>query len=143
MGIFVRTTEPLPVGTVPHAAKLRAAAGARGLRLELWHACKWVNPRVRPRRKKPSNPGMGIRFSSLTPGRISSWIVKAIPTIAYLREEPKVMAEGGNWIPPARSPATAARRTSAAALRRRFARGRPLAWMGIRGRPQAPPRCAA
>ncbi|APR87086.1 hypothetical protein A7982_12435 [Minicystis rosea] len=92
MGIFVRTTEPLPVGTrlmlrfaPPHAREPFALSGM----------VQWVNP-LRPREDNP-NPGMGIRFSSLTLADRER-IVEAIRTIAYLREEPKEMdlAEGGN-----------------------------------------------
>src|SRR5512140_491842 len=83
MGIFVHTTEPLAIGTVvtlrfapPHTTEAFALGGV----------VQWVN-RVRPREDNP-NPGMGIRFLSLTPDDRER-IVEAIRTIAYLREEPR------------------------------------------------------
>ena len=85
MGIFVRTVEPLPVGTV---VTLRFAppshAAAEAFVLE--GVVQWVNP-VRPQRDNP-NPGMGVRFTSLTLADRER-IVDAIHTIAYLREEPR------------------------------------------------------
>jgi type IV pilus assembly protein PilZ len=84
MGIFVRTTDPLPVGThltlrfaSPHAPEVFALAGM----------VQWVNP-LRARHDNP-NPGMGIRFRSLSPEERER-IVETIRTIAYLREEPRV-----------------------------------------------------
>jgi len=92
MGIFVRTTDPLPVGThltlrfaPPHEREAFALSGM----------VQWVNP-LRPRQDNP-HPGMGIRFSSLSPAERER-IVEAIRTIAYLREEPRVrdFADGAN-----------------------------------------------
>ena len=83
MGIFVRTTEPLPVGTL---VTLRFAPPDAHEPFILQGVVQWVNA-VRPLAYNP-NPGMGIRFSSLTlPER--ERIVDVIHTIAYLREEPR------------------------------------------------------
>lgn len=82
MGIFVRTVEPLPVGT---RITLRFTPPHAGEAFVLTGVVQWLNP-LRPFEDNP-NPGMGIRFSSLTlPDR--ERIVETIRTIAYLREEP-------------------------------------------------------
>jgi type IV pilus assembly protein PilZ len=83
MGIFVRTTEPLAVGTV---VTLRFAPPHRDDAFVLGGVVQWVN-RVRPRDDNP-NPGMGIRFSNLSLDDRER-IVEVIRTIAYLREEPR------------------------------------------------------
>lgn len=83
MGIFVRTTEPLPVGT---ELTLRFAPPSLGEVLVLLGAVQWVNE-VRPMSDNP-NPGMGIRFLNLTPASRER-IVDIIRTIAYLRDEPQ------------------------------------------------------
>ena len=97
MGIFVRTTDPLAVGTsvtlrfAPvhvgvHACGPSSAPKAPAEPFMLTGVVQWVN-RVRPRADNP-NPGMGIRFITLTlPDR--ERIVETIRTIAYLREEPR------------------------------------------------------
>jgi len=83
MGIFVRTTEPLAVGT---SVTLRFAPLHESEPFALDGIVQWVNA-VRLLEDNP-NPGMGIRFSRLTlPDR--ERIVEAIRTIAYLREEPR------------------------------------------------------
>jgi type IV pilus assembly protein PilZ len=87
MGIFVRTTDPLPVGT---QLKLRFAptshAGSpAGEPFVLDGAVQWINE-VRPLSDNP-NPGMGIRFTNLTPDDRER-IVETIRTIAYLRADP-------------------------------------------------------
>ena len=83
MGIFVRTTEPLDVGT---AVTLRFAPPHESEPFVLGGTVQWVNA-LRPRQSNP-NPGMGIRFITLTlPDR--ERIVETIRTIAYLREEPR------------------------------------------------------
>src|SRR5689334_11597077 len=82
MGIFVQTTDPLPVGT--HLT-LRFAPPRTGEVFVLRGAVQWVN-RVLPLRET-LNPGMGIRFIGLTL-EDRERIVEAIRTIAYLREEP-------------------------------------------------------
>lgn len=82
MGIFVRTIDPLPIGT---RVTLRFAPPQARESFVLGGVVQWVNA-VRPREDNP-NPGMGIRFSSLTLADRER-IVEAIHTIAYLREEP-------------------------------------------------------
>lgn len=95
MGIFVSTTEPLPVGTRMTLRFTPAHAGHGGDDFVLTGVVQWVNP-LRPHEDNP-NPGMGIRFTSLTPPDRER-IVETIRTIAYLREEPRPheAAEGGN-----------------------------------------------
>jgi type IV pilus assembly protein PilZ len=83
MGIFVRTTEPLKVGT-----KLRlcfAPPGGESFKLE--GCVAWVN-RVRENGDNP-NPGMGVRFDGLRPDDRER-IVDIIRTIAYIREMPRL-----------------------------------------------------
>jgi type IV pilus assembly protein PilZ len=81
MGIFVRTTDPLAVGT--HLT-LRFAPSADA-EFVLRGAVQWVNE-VRPLSDNP-NPGMGICFIDLTLADRER-IVDVIHTIAYLREVP-------------------------------------------------------
>lgn len=79
MGIFVRTTEPLRMGT-----RLRltfAPPGARAFTLD--GIVAWVNA-VRPDGDNP-NPGMGIRFVNLELEQRER-LVEAIQTIAYVRD---------------------------------------------------------
>jgi type IV pilus assembly protein PilZ len=103
MGIFVRTDEPLAVGTsvtlrfAPPHMKGAAPATMAGdppyppaqpvEPFVLDGVVQWVN-RLRPLDDNP-NPGMGIRFAHLTLADRER-IVAAIRTIAYLREEPRV-----------------------------------------------------
>lgn len=82
MGIFVKTTEPLAVGT---ALTLRFAPDQRSEPFILRGTVAWVNE-LRPLHDNP-NPGMGICFSDLLPGDRER-IVETIHTIAYLREVP-------------------------------------------------------
>jgi type IV pilus assembly protein PilZ len=90
MGIFVRTTEPLAVGT---QVTLRFAPPHEREPFALDGIVQWVNA-VRLLEDN-INPGMGIRFSRLTlPDR--ERIVEAIRTIAYLREEPRARARPVN-----------------------------------------------
>jgi len=86
MGIFVRTTDPLAIGT---SVTLRFAPHDPAAPPEpfiLTGVVQWVN-QVRPRADNP-NPGMGIRFITLTLADRER-IVETIRTIAYLREEPR------------------------------------------------------
>jgi len=82
MGIFVKTTEPLPVGTL---LTLRFAAPRMTEPFVLQGTVQWVNE-LRPLADNP-NPGMGVRFMNLTLADRER-IVEAIRTIAYLREDP-------------------------------------------------------
>jgi len=82
MGIFVRTQDPLKIGT-----KMRltfSPPGGEGFELE--GCVAWVN------RMKPDgeniNPGMGIRFINLAMDERER-LVEVIRTIAYLRELPQ------------------------------------------------------
>jgi type IV pilus assembly protein PilZ len=79
MGIFVRTIEPLEIGTRMNLAF--APPGYESFNLE--GAVAWVNP-VRAGGDNP-NPGMGIRFVGLTLDQRER-LVEVIRTIAYVRE---------------------------------------------------------
>jgi type IV pilus assembly protein PilZ len=83
MGIFVRTDKPLAVGT--HLV-LRFAASSTEKTFVLHGVVQWINP-VRPLGEN-LNPGMGIRFQSLTPADRER-IVEAVRTIAYVRQAEK------------------------------------------------------
>ena len=82
LGIFVKTTDPLPVGT--HLV-LRFAPPRSTEAFVLDGKVAWVN-HVRPLSDNP-NPGMGIRFMNLKPEDRET-LVELIRTIAYLRDEP-------------------------------------------------------
>ncbi len=83
MGIFVRTVEPLPVGT---QLTLRFAPPTSVAPFVLRGTVQWVNA-VRPLSDNP-NPGMGVRFIDLSADDRER-IVETIRTIAYLRESPR------------------------------------------------------
>jgi len=79
MGIFVKSVEPLELGT-----KLELAfspPGHEGFRLA--GEVAWINP-VRKNGDNP-NPGMGIRFIDLTPENRER-LVEVVRTIAYVRD---------------------------------------------------------
>ncbi len=95
MGIFVRTNDPLAVGT---AVTLRFAPPHATDPFVLGGTVQWVN-RIRPRADNP-NPGMGIRFATLTLADRER-IVETIRTIAYLREEPRPRGGDGSTPPAA------------------------------------------
>ena len=81
MGIFIRSDEPLPVGT-----SLRMRFGPEGSeRLELEGKVTWVNP-LKPHGDNP-NPGMGVRFLNLTP-ELRERVVDMVRTVAYLQGSP-------------------------------------------------------
>lgn len=81
MGIFVRTVEPLRVGTL-----LRLGFAPPGDEaFELEGCVAWVN-RLREGGDNP-NPGMGVRFVELT-AEARERIVSVIRTIAYVRDLP-------------------------------------------------------
>lgn len=83
MGIFVRTTDPLTVGT---SLTLRFAAPSREEEaFVLRGAVQWVNL-WREGSDNP-NPGMGIRFTDLSAADRER-LVEVIHSIAYLRETP-------------------------------------------------------
>jgi type IV pilus assembly protein PilZ len=79
MGIFVKTIDPLPIGTSLMLSF--APPGHEPFKLE--GAVAWVN-KVKPGGDNP-NPGMGIKFIALgLPDR--ERLVEIIRTIAYVRE---------------------------------------------------------
>lgn len=82
LGIFVRTTTPLPIGS---RLTLRFCPPGADLAFVLRGAVQWVNE-LNPLRET-LNPGMGIRFIDLTLDDRER-IVDAIRTIAYLRDLP-------------------------------------------------------
>lgn len=79
MGIFIRSLDPLPVGT-----HLRMRFGIAP-RLELSGTVVWVNPlRLASTRPNPNpNPGMGVRFENLTREQ-RELVVEFVRTVAYL-----------------------------------------------------------
>ena len=80
LGIFVRTTDPLSMGT---QLTLRFVPPDASEPFVLKGTVQWVNL-LRPRHDNP-NPGMGIRFVDLTLDDRER-LVTTIRTIAYLRE---------------------------------------------------------
>lgn len=78
MGIFIRSEEPLPIGT---ALALRFSPDGQEA-IELAGEVAWVNP-FRPFGDN-LNPGMGVRFSSLSPD-MRERIVSLVRTVAYLK----------------------------------------------------------
>lgn len=79
MGIFVRTTEPLTVGT--RLTLSFAPPGHESFKLQ--GVVQWIN-KVRPNGDNP-NPGMGIKFLDLGLDDRER-LVEVIRTIAYVRE---------------------------------------------------------
>lgn len=82
LGIFVRTLEPLALGT---RVTLRFALAEGDEPFILQGVVQWQN--VATPLRPTLNPGMGVRFVELTADERER-IVEAIHTIAYLREEP-------------------------------------------------------
>ena len=82
MGIFVRTDDPLPVGTV---VSLRFAPSSDVPPFVLQGRVQWIN-RVSLFGEN-LNPGMGIMFIDLD-RTDRERLVQAIRTIAYLRGDP-------------------------------------------------------
>lgn len=80
LGIFVRTSEPLEVGT---GLTLRFAPLAAEEPFVLKGVVQWVNP-VRALALSP-NPGMGVRFVGLDADDRER-LVAVIRTIAYVRD---------------------------------------------------------
>ncbi len=79
MGIFVKTTDPRPVGTT--LIMSFAPPGYEPFKLE--GEVAWINV-VRPNGDNP-NPGMGVRFVNLRPDDRER-LVEVIRTIAYVRD---------------------------------------------------------
>ncbi len=80
IGIFVRTSEPLEVGT---RLTLTFAPDEAVDAFVLEGMVQWINP-VRALSTNP-NPGMGIRFVELRPDDRER-LVATIKTIAYVRD---------------------------------------------------------
>jgi len=80
MGIFVATHEPLEVGT---RLTLRFALPGEESPFTLLGQVQWVNP-IRMLSDNP-NPGMGIRFVSLS-SESRERIISSVRTIAYVRD---------------------------------------------------------
>ena len=78
MGIFIRSDEPFPIGTV---LELRFAPDGQEP-IELAGEVTWVNP-YRPFGDN-LNPGMGVRFQDLS-AEMRERIVSLVRTVAYLR----------------------------------------------------------
>jgi type IV pilus assembly protein PilZ len=78
-GIFVRTMEPLSIGT---HCQLRFSPPGMGP-FALAGQVQWVNP-IRALGDNP-NPGMGVRFTDLTHDDRER-LVEVIRTIAYVRD---------------------------------------------------------
>jgi type IV pilus assembly protein PilZ len=79
LGIFVRTTDPLPVGT---QVTLRFAP-PDDEPFNLQGIVQWVNF-LKPNHDNP-NPGMGVSFINLSASDRER-LIEVIKTIAYLRE---------------------------------------------------------
>ncbi|AKF05969.1 TIGR02266 family protein [Sandaracinus amylolyticus] len=80
MGIFVRSESPLPIGT---ELRMRFAHDEGG-ELELSGMVVWINP-LRANGDNP-NPGMGVRFESLTAEQREQ-VVALVRTVAYLQDD--------------------------------------------------------
>lgn len=80
MGIFIASRDPLAVGTM---LNLRFMSPVGSL-LELEGEVVWINP-VRMDGDNV-NPGMGIRFTKLTPEQRER-VVDLVKTVAYLRDD--------------------------------------------------------
>ena len=80
LGIFVRTSEPLEVGTT---MTLRFAPPDLQEPFILQGVVQWINP-IKALSTNP-NPGMGIRFVDITLDDRER-LVAAIRTIAYVRD---------------------------------------------------------
>jgi type IV pilus assembly protein PilZ len=80
MGIFIRTDDPLPIGT---DLALRFGSDDAD-RLELDGEVTWVNP-VRADGDNP-NPGMGVRFVDLSTEQRER-VVELVRTVAYLQQQ--------------------------------------------------------
>lgn len=81
LGIFVRTEQPLQVGT---RLKLRFTPPGAKTPFVLIGQVQWVNP-IRVLAENP-NPGMGIRFVELSADERER-LVATIRTIAYVHDQ--------------------------------------------------------
>lgn len=80
MGIFIRSDNPLPIGTL---LELRFAPDGQAP-IEVLGEVTWINP-YRPFGDN-LNPGMGVHFRDLS-AELRERIVELVRTVAYLREE--------------------------------------------------------
>ena len=80
MGIFIRTNEPMQIGT---HLRLRFHVDDDDA-LVLEGEVTWINP-YKPKGEN-LNPGMGVRFIELTPDRREQ-VVALVRTVAYLRDD--------------------------------------------------------
>lgn len=80
MGIFIRSDDPLPVGT---ALQMRFAPEGQEP-IEVTGEVTWVNP-YRPFGDN-LNPGMGVHFRGLT-SDLRERVVSLVRTVAYLRPQ--------------------------------------------------------
>ncbi len=80
MGIFIRSDNPMPVGTM---LQLRFAPDGQ-IPIELLGEVTWINP-YRPFGDN-LNPGMGVRFRDLN-ADMRERVVALVRTVAYLRGE--------------------------------------------------------
>lgn len=83
LGIFIRTTEPQPVGTV---LRMHFAPGGSIAPFEMVGRVAWLN-RLSAFGEN-LNPGMGVKFVDMQPDDRER-LVASIRTIAYLRREPQ------------------------------------------------------
>ncbi|MFT3921480.1 MAG: TIGR02266 family protein [Myxococcales bacterium] len=79
MGIFIRSDQPLPIGTLLH---LRFTPDGQEP-IELRGEVTWINP-WRPFDEN-LNPGMGVSFRDLN-SEMRERIVSLVRTVAYLRD---------------------------------------------------------
>jgi type IV pilus assembly protein PilZ len=84
MGIFIRTDEPLAIGS---RLTLRFHVD-ESAPLVLDGEVTWVNPYRES--GDNLNPGMGVRFIELTPERREQ-VVELVRTVAYLNDEEKIV----------------------------------------------------
>lgn len=78
MGIFIRSSDPFPVGT-------RLSMRFRDHPLELEGEVVWVNPVNLGLNNR--NPGMGVRFLDLDADKREA-VVDVVKTVAYLDSQP-------------------------------------------------------
>jgi type IV pilus assembly protein PilZ len=79
MGIFIRSEQPLPIGTL---LQLRFTPDGQEP-IELHGEVTWINP-IRPFEEN-LNPGMGVSFRELN-SEMRERVVSLVRTVAYLRD---------------------------------------------------------
>lgn len=90
LGIFVRTDAPSPPGT---PLTLRFTPTGQSDAMELLGEVIWINP-VRAGHEGGRNPGMGIRFTSVTDEQRER-LVDLVRTVAYLPDDEAEDGEDG------------------------------------------------